>query len=150
MRRAIAIAVDNVRLKRGGPFGALIAAGGEIVTEGANLVTASNDPTAHAEVVAIRAASQARGVFELRGCELYTSCEPCPMCLAAAYWARVDRIWFACTQDDASAAGFDDAFLYRELSVPLEERSIPTRSLLRDDGLAAFDAWHASPDKILY
>jgi tRNA(Arg) A34 adenosine deaminase TadA len=150
MRRAISIAIDNVRLKRGGPFGAIIVSNGSVVSEGANLVTAINDPTAHAEVVAIRAACQSLGSFELAGCELYTSCEPCPMCLAAAYWARVDRIWFACTQADASDAGFDDAFLYRELAAPLAGRSIPIASLLRDDGLAAFDEWRAAPDKIPY
>jgi guanine deaminase len=150
MRRAITLAVDNLRLKRGGPFGAVVVAKGEVIAEGANLVTTINDPTAHAEVVAIRAACQVLGTFELKGCELYTSCEPCPMCLGAAYWARVDRIWFACTREDASAAGFDDAFLYRELAVPLSARSIPTASLLRDDGLAAFSAWAEMPDKIPY
>ena len=150
MMRAITLAIENVRASRGGPFGCVIAAGTEIVSEGANLVTASNDPTAHAEVVAIRRACEARKSFELRGCDLYASCEPCPMCLAAAYWARVDRIWFACTKDDAAAAGFDDSFLYREIGVPVEERAIPTGSLLRDEGLEAFRAWGASRDKIRY
>src|SRR5882762_3601177 len=114
MRRAIALALENVRTARGGPFAALVAKQGNVIGEGANSVTVTNDATAHAEVVAIRAACRALGTFTLAGCELYTSCEPCPMCLSASYWARLDRIYYACSAEDAARAGFDDAFLYAE------------------------------------
>ena len=116
LRRAIALATQNVLANRGGPFGAVIVKDGRIIGEGANSVTATNDPTAHAEVNAIRAACNALNVFSLRGCILYTSCEPCPMCLSAAYWARISAIYFGCAAADAARAGFDDAFLYDELS----------------------------------
>jgi tRNA(Arg) A34 adenosine deaminase TadA len=150
MRRAIEIAVDNVRAVRGGPFGAVIARGDELIAEGANVVTASNDPTAHAEIVAIRRACDALGRFELRDCEIYSSCEPCPMCLGAIYWARLGRLWFACAREDAAAAGFDDGFLYDELPKPVERRSLSTNALLRGEGMAAFRAWAGAAKKIPY
>jgi tRNA(Arg) A34 adenosine deaminase TadA len=150
LRRAIEIAVDNVRAVRGGPFGCVIARGGEVIAEGANLVTQTNDPTAHAEVVAIRRACERLTTFELRGCELYASCEPCPMCLGAIYWARLDRLWFASTREDAAAAGFDDSFLYDEVPKPIGERTVPTGVLLREEGAAAFRAWSQAAQKIPY
>ena len=122
MQRAIALATENVTSGVGGPFGAVVVRGGEMVATGVNLVTATNDPTAHAEVVAIRAACQALGSFQLTGCEVYTSCEPCPMCLAALYWARCDAIFYGNTAADAAAAGFDDSFLYQEIARPLDQR----------------------------
>lgn len=150
MRRAIALSMESVQSGRGGPFGAVIVQNGAIVAEGSNQVTSTNDPTAHAEVVAIRRACQALGRFDLRGCEIYTSCEPCPMCLAAIYWARLDRIHFANTRQDAAAIGFDDDFLYREIPLPLESRSIPTAQMMAKEGHAAFAAWDAKPDKTPY
>jgi guanine deaminase len=150
LRRAIALATENVLTARGGPFGAVIVRDGKIVSEGANSVTATNDATAHAEVVAIRAACTALGTFTLAGCELYTSCEPCPMCLSASYWARLDRIYYACSAEDAAKAGFDDAFLYAEFGKPQAERMLPEVQLLRDEAWASFAAWLASPSKIAY
>jgi len=148
LRRAIALATQNVLATRGGPFGAVIVKDGRIVGEGANAVTATNDPTAHAEVNAIRAACKALNAFSLRGCQLYSSCEPCPMCLAAAYWARIDAIYFGCTAADAARAGFDDGFLYEELRKPIPERAIPATQLLREEALASMNAWIASPARI--
>lgn len=150
MRRAIALATENVTSARGGPFGALVVRNGAIVSEGVNTVTATNDPTAHAEVNAIRAAAKALGTFTLAGCELYTSCEPCPMCLAAAYWARLDAIYFGSSAGDAARAGFDDAFLYEEFRKDSAARSLPATQLLRDEAWASFAAWLQSPAKILY
>jgi len=150
LRRSIEVAVENVRLARGGPFGAVIARDGSIVAEGMNLVTSSLDPTAHAEVVAIRHACQALSRFDLRGCEVFASCEPCPMCLAACYWARVDRIWFAATKHDAAAAGFDDSLLYEEIPRAITERRIPTAQLLGDEGQAPFREWRRSPQRVDY
>lgn len=150
MRRAIALATENVVSGRGGPFGALIVRNGAVVGEGTNIVTATNDPTAHAEVTAIRAAARALNTFTLAGCELYTSCEPCPMCLAAAHWARIDAIYFAASAADAARAGFDDAFLYGEFRKETEARKLPERQLLRDEAWSSFAAWLASPVKILY
>lgn len=150
MRRAIALSEENVRLGRGGPFGAVVVHDGRIVSEGTNLVTSHNDPTAHAEVVAIRRACEALGTFALRGCEIYSSCEPCPMCLCAIRWARLDRIYFANTRKDAARIGFDDARMYQELNSPPEKRSVPAHQLLADEARAAFDAWEAKPDKIKY
>lgn len=150
LRRAIALATENVSSGRGGPFGAAVVHEGRIVGEGANVVTATNDPTAHAEVSAIRAAAKALGTFTLAGCELYTSCEPCPMCLAAAYWARLDAIYFGACAADAARAGFDDAFLYAEMRRELAERSMPAMQLLRDEAQASFEAWKASPYKVAY
>ena len=150
LRRAIALATANVTTGKGGPFGAVIVRGGNIVGEGANFVTASNDPTAHAEVSAIRAAASALGTFILAGCELYSSCEPCPMCLAAAYWARVDAIYYGASAADAAAVGFDDAFLYQELCKTHSERTLPSTQLLSDEARASFDAWIASSTKVAY
>ena len=150
LRRAIALATENVVTGRGGPFGAVVVRNGAIVGEGANSVTTTNDATAHAEVVAIRAACSALKTFLLAGCELYTSCEPCPMCLSASYWARVDRVYYACSAEDAARAGFDDAFLYAEFRKPQPERSLPVSQHLQEEGWASFAAWIASPNKIEY
>lgn len=150
LRRAIALATENVVSGKGGPFGAVVVRDGRIVGEGANRVTATNDPTAHAEVNAIRAAAEALGTFTLSGCELYTSCEPCPMCLAAAYWARVDAICYGACAQDAARAGFDDAFLYQELRKDAAARKVPATHLLNDEALASFAAWMASPNKVAY
>jgi len=150
MRRAIELSVRNVRDGKGGPFGAVVVKDGKIIAEGANSVTATNDPSAHAEVVAIRKACKKLKCFELPGCEIYTSCEPCPMCLGAIYWARPARVFFANTQRDAAKIGFDDSFIYRELRVPLPRRRIPMIGLMRREALAAFHAWQAKQDKIKY
>ncbi len=150
LRRAIALATENVVSGRGGPFGAVIVRDGEIVGEGANCVTASNDATAHAEVTAIRAACKAIGNFSLAGCQLYTSCEPCPMCLSACYWARLDAVYYACSAEDAARAGFDDAFLYAEFRKDQSDRTLPVTQLLQDEAWASFAAWLASPNKIDY
>lgn len=150
LRRAIQLATANVRSGIGGPFAAVIVRDGQIVGEGVNTVTSSNDPTAHGEVNAIRAACQALGVFTLAGCQLYTSCEPCPMCLAASYWARLDAIFFGASAADAARAGFDDAFLYAELRKDAPERTLPSAQLLADEAWAAFAAWIASTSKITY
>lgn len=150
MDRAIELAIANVRSARGGPFGAVVVRAGEIVGEGANSVTASNDPTAHAEVRAIRDACTRLGTFDLGGCEIFTSCEPCPMCLGAIYWARLDRIHFACTRADARDAGFDDAFIYEEIPLDPAKRSIPSVSEGRERGLVAFAEWRQSVSRISY
>jgi len=135
---------------QGGPFGAVVAREGEILGRGWNQVTTSQDPTAHAEIVALRAACRHLGDHRLPGCVLYTSCEPCPMCLAAAYWARIDRFVFAATQDDAAAAGFDDAFLYREIALPAEARTLPSRHILRDEANLVFAEWLGNPNRVPY
>ena len=150
MRRAIALATENVRSGRGGPFGAVIVHDGVVVGEGANRVTLTNDATAHAEVVAIRAACTALGAFSLDGCEIYSSCEPCPMCLSACYWAHIERIWFGNTAADAARANFDDAVLYREVALPHAQRRIPSGELLHDEAWASFQLWLDTPNKILY
>lgn len=150
MRRAIELSRKNMLSDAGGPFGAVIVKDGKIVGEGWNKVTSQNDPTAHAEVEAIRDACKKLGTFELRGCVLYTSCEPCPMCLAATYWSRIDRIYFGNTRSDAAAAGFDDEFLYREIATPMEARSVPIKPLLRDQAILVFHEWNAKQDKIPY
>jgi tRNA(Arg) A34 adenosine deaminase TadA len=150
MEKAIALATENVTSGRGGPFGAVIVRDGEIVGSGANLVTATNDPTAHGEIVAIRDACAALGTFRLTGCHIYTSCEPCPMCLAAIYWARCDAIFYGGCSADAAAAGFDDAFLYAELKRPIDQRKIPTVNLLRQKAISSFDAWRAQAGRIDY
>jgi guanine deaminase len=148
--RAIELAVENTLQHRGGPFGAVVVHDGEIIAEGTNLVTSTNDPSAHAEIVAIRNACNKLDSFQLNGCVLYSSCEPCPMCLAAIYWARLDRIVFAADRQDAAAAGFDDDFLYRELSLPIEQRSLPVDQLHREEAIAAFDVWRNDHGKIRY
>jgi tRNA(Arg) A34 adenosine deaminase TadA len=150
MRRAIALSRIHMEAGEGGPFGAVVVKDGRILGEGWNRVTSTCDPSAHAEVVAIRAACNRLGTFALKGCEIYTSCEPCPMCLSAVYWARLDRIWFGNTQADAAAIQFDDAWLYREVALPLAERSLPAVALMRDEALAVFRAWEAKADKTRY
>lgn len=134
----------------GGPFGAVVVRDGQIVGEGWNRVTSACDPTAHAEISAIREACRALGTFELRGCEIFTSCEPCPMCLAAIYWARLDRIWYANTRADAAGIQFDDDWLYREVALPLEARSLPASQVMHEEALEVFRVWEAKPDKIPY
>jgi guanine deaminase len=150
LRRAIALATENVVSGKGGPFGAVVVCNGKIVGEGANSVTSTNDPTAHGEVNAIRAACRALGAFTLSGCELYTSCEPCPMCLTASYWARLEAIYFGCSAADAARAGFDDAFLYEELRKAPNDRGLRATQLLADEASASFAAWIASPHKVEY
>jgi guanine deaminase len=149
MRRAIRLAHENIRLG-GGPFGAVIVKDGRVVAEGVNQVTTTNDPTAHAEVVAIRAACKSLATFQLAGCDLYTSCEPCPMCLGAIYWARPSRIFYAGTARDAAAAGFDDAFIYDEIARPHDTRRIPMTGLLHEEGVGIFNAWVTKTDKTAY
>ncbi len=150
MARAIQLSLDNVTSGAGGPFGAVIVKDGAIVAEGANRVTASNDPTAHAEVIAIRAACAKLGAFTLQDCEIYTSCEPCPMCLGAIYWAHIAHIYFGNIAADASAIGFDDSLIYRQFAKPLADRSIPMTPMMREQARAAFRAWQEKPNKILY
>ncbi|MCB4821078.1 nucleoside deaminase [Roseicella aerolata] len=149
MRRAIRLACESVAAG-GGPFGAVIARGEEVIAEGGNRVTLDLDPTAHAEVTAIRRACQALGRFDLRGFTLYSSCEPCPMCLAAIHWARLDGAYFAGTRRDAAAAGFDDELLYREVAAPLEDRAVPTRPMLAEEGRQPFAEWMAKADRTPY
>jgi guanine deaminase len=150
MEQAIRLATENVTSGRGGPFGAVIVKDGKVIATGANHVTASNDPTAHAEVTAIRNACQALGTFVLEGCELYTSCEPCPMCMAATYWARCSAIYYGCVAADAAKAGFDDAYLYDEVKKPLSERAIPTNRLLGSEAWESFQAWMDANEKVTY
>jgi guanine deaminase len=150
LRRAIVLATENVTGGKGGPFGAVIVRDGQIVGEGANSVTATNDPTAHGEVNAIRAACRSLGTFTLAGCELYTSCEPCPMCLAAAHWARLEAVYYGASAADAARAGFDDAFLYDEFRKDPAARVMPATQLLGDEAWSSFAAWIASPSKVEY
>jgi guanine deaminase len=150
MLSAIAEAHAGAMAGHGGPFGCVIVKDGQIIGRGHNHVVATNDPTAHAEIVAIREACRALVTFDLSGCELFTSCQPCPMCLAAIYWARLDRYYYACTAADAAAIGFSDDEIHRELMLPQAERSIPALPLLRDEALAAFAAWQAKPDRVPY
>jgi len=150
MLHAVKLSAERMREGAGGPFGAIIVRDGEVVAEGWNRVTSSNDPTAHAEVTAIRAACAVLGTFSLKGCEIFTSCEPCPMCLAAIYWARLDRVTFANTRADAAAIGFDDAHIYGEVSKPIEDRIIPTAQLRLAEAEAVFAEWLQKPDKIAY
>ena len=150
MRRAIEVAMAGVEAGFGGPFGSVIVRDGQIVGRGENRVTSSNDPTAHAEIVAIRDACRTLGTHVLEGCDIYCSCEPCPMCLSAIYWARVRHVYFACGRTDAAAAGFDDEWIYREVALPHPERTIPITQLLRDEALATFQAWLGKPDRIEY
>jgi len=150
MARAVQLSIDNVRSGRGGPFGAVVVRDGKIIAEGVNQVTSTNDPTAHAEVLAIRQACANLGMFHLENCELYTSCEPCPMCLGAIYWAHLSRIYFANTAADAAEIGFDDSILYSELKRSHSQRRIPTLQIMREEALAGFRAWAAKADKIPY
>jgi len=150
MRRAFELAQNGVDDGKGGPFGAVVVKDGKIVGEGCNRVTSTNDPTAHAEVVAIRAACQNLNDFQLEGCVIYTSCEPCPMCLGAIYWARPELMYFACSREDAANAGFDDDFIYEEIALPIDERRIKTVNFLRDEGLEIFENWVNKSDKTEY
>ncbi|HEY0457139.1 MAG TPA: nucleoside deaminase [Verrucomicrobiae bacterium] len=150
MREAILIAREKMQAGQGGPFGAVIVREGKVISRGWNQVTSANDPTAHAEIVAIRQACLELKTFALKGCEIYCSCEPCPMCLSAIYWARLGRIYFAGTETDAAEAGFDDAFLYREMFEPLDRRKIASEQLLRHEVLPVFQDWKAKADKIRY
>jgi len=150
MARAIQLSLDNVLFGQGGPFGAVIVRAGEVVAEGVNRVTSTNDPTAHAEVVAIRAACVMLGAFLLEGCEIYTSCEPCPMCLGAIHWAHLDRIIFGNAAADASKVGFDDSFIYQQFAQPLGQRSIPMVQMMSAEAQVAFRAWQERANKTPY
>lgn len=150
MRAAIELARQGMNNGQGGPFGCVIVKGNEVVGQGCNAVTSSNDPTAHAEVVAIRNACQHLQVHQLTGCELYTSCEPCPMCMGAIYWARPDKVFFGGTRFDAAFAGFDDSFIYEELNVPMDSRKIPILNIGREEAVKLFEEWIEKPDKVKY
>ena len=150
MREAIRLSIENVQSGNGGPFGTVIVKNGNIIASGVNKVTQSSDPTAHAEIVAIRSACETLGTFQLVGCEIYCSCEPCPMCLGAIYWARPDRIYFANTKKDAADINFDDNFIYNELDVSISQRKLPTTQLLRDEAQMAFTQWRESTAKTEY
>lgn len=150
MRRAIALSLRAIRTNRGMPFGAVIVRDGEVIAEAHNTVTSENDPTAHAEMNAIRAACAKLGTFRLEGCEIYASGEPCPMCLAAIYWARLDRIYYANRQEDANRVGFSDESFYREISLPPERRRIPMSRLLGDEAVTVFSEWDERSDKVIY
>lgn len=150
MARAIQLSIEAVRSGQGGPFGAVIVRNGALIAEGMNRVTSTNDPTAHAEILAIRLACEKLGTFELKGCEIYTSCEPCPMCLGAIYWARLARIYFGNSARDAAKAGFDDSLIYAEMKHPNGRRLIPASQMMREEAAAGFVAWSQNPDKIPY
>ena len=150
MRRAIELAQKGIDDGQGGPFGAVVVRDGAIIGEGCNRVTSTNDPTAHAEIVAIREACRNLNSFQLENCTIYTSCEPCPMCLGAIYWARPARMYFACNREDAARVGFDDDFIYDEIGLPIEERHIESINLLRDEGLRLFENWANKTDKTEY
>ncbi len=150
MARAIELATENVRSGRGGPFAAVVVKGGKIIAEGTNQVTSSYDPTAHAEIVAIRKACEALKDYQLHDCEIYTTCEPCPMCLGAIYWTRPARVFFASTASDAARAGFDDSFIFEQMQLPFAERRIPMIPMMRDEARAALRAWEEKTDKTPY
>ncbi|HIK31918.1 MAG TPA: nucleoside deaminase [Oscillatoriales cyanobacterium M59_W2019_021] len=150
MQTAIDLSLYSIRSGKGGPFGAIIVKNGAIIATGHNQVTSTNDPTAHAEIVAIREACRILQNFQLTGCELYTSCEPCPMCLGAIYWARLDRVYYANTKTDAAQIGFDDRFIYEELDLPMGDRHLPMVQLMRQEALAAFLEWNRKMDKVEY
>lgn len=150
LRRAIELSRGNAVSAAGGPFGAVVVRDGRIVGEGVNRVTTDNDPTAHAEVVAIRRACAHLATFDLSGAVIYTSCEPCPMCLSAILWARVDRMVYANSRADAAEIGFDDAWFYEQVSLPIDGRALPARNLLRDEARAVFREWFENPDKVPY
>ena len=149
MLRAIELSVNSAN-NTGGPFGCVIVRDNKIIAEGSNIVTSSNDPTAHAEIVAIRDACQKLNTFNLSGSDLYSSCEPCPMCLSAIYWSHIDNIFYANTRDDAKKINFDDSFIYSEFSKKIEDRKIPIKQMLRDEALKAFELWNKKIDKIEY
>ena len=150
MREAIRLSIWEMRRGHGGPFGAVVVRGGKIVGRGCNRVTSANDPTAHAEVVAIRAACKRLRTHQLDDCELYTSCEPCPMCLSAIYWARVKHVYYANTRKDAAEIGFDDDFIYREVALPIRRRKLRMKQFMREEALGAFAEWQRKPDRIPY
>lgn len=150
METAVREAYENVRLAQGGPFGAIVVKDGKIIGTGRNLVTSLNDPTAHAEVQAIREACRHLGDFQLKGCTIYTSCEPCPMCIGAIYWARPDAVYYACTKEEAAGIGFDDQFIYEEIAKPMGQRFIPMEQIKTAESLLPFNAWRASSSKIEY
>jgi guanine deaminase len=150
MRQAIRLSIQMMRRGQGGPFGAVVVKGNRIVGRGCNQVTSANDPTAHAEIVAIRDACQRLKTFKLDGCDLYTSCEPCPMCLAATYWARLDHLYYGNTRKDAAKIAFDDDFIYREVALPIGRRKLVMKQVLHQEALAAFIEWQNKPDKVLY
>jgi guanine deaminase len=150
MREAIRLSIREMRRGRGGPFGAVVVRDGKVVGRGCNQVTSANDPTAHAEIVAIRAACKRLKTFQLEDCDLYTSCEPCPMCLSAIYWARLGQIYYANTRRDAAKIGFDDDFIYREVALPIRRRKLRMSQLLREEALAAFAEWELKEDKVPY
>ncbi len=150
MREAIRLSIENVESGKGGPFGCVVVKDGVIIARGTNEVTLSNDPTAHAEVVAIRMACKELGSFQLDGCDIYCSCEPCPMCLGAIYWARPKAIYYANTKSDAAGIDFDDAFIYAEIALPVEQRTLFTQQMMRDEALVAFEMWKSSPLKTEY
>lgn len=150
MQRAISIAQNGIDKNAGGPFGAVVVKNGEIISEGWNQVTSTNDPTAHAEIIAIREACQRLNSFQLEDCVLYTSCEPCPMCLGAIYWARPQKIFYASTREDAAKVGFDDQFIYDEIAGEIDERKIPTINFMREEALTVFENWENKTDKIEY
>ncbi len=150
MRAAIELAVENVRAGNGGPFAAVVVRDGRIIADGTNTVTSSFDPTAHAEINAIRNACRELADYQLQECDIYTTCEPCPMCLGALYWARPRRVYYAATRDDAAAAGFDDAFIYEEILRRCDQRRLPMQQLLRDEAQAGFEAWNAKADRVEY
>lgn len=150
MRRAIELSRLKMQAGEGGPFGALVARDGKIIAEGWNRVLGTNDPTAHAEIVAIRDACARLGTFDLTGCEIYTTCEPCPMCLAAILWARIGRMYYANTRNDAASIGFDDEAFYREVALPLHGRALPAERLLPEEAKAVFREWLAKPDRVPY
>ena len=149
MREAIRLSVENVK-NGGGPFGAVIVKDGRIIARGANRVVPNNDPTAHAEICAIREACTRLGTFDLSGCDIYSSCEPCPMCFSAIYWAHLSRLFFANTKEDAATINFADDFIYKELSLPLHQRTLPTQKMMRDEALVAFKDWRNKKDKTEY
>ncbi len=150
MAEAIKLSLEMMRANKGGPFGAVVVKNGVIIAKGFNKVTSTNDPTAHAEVVAIRKACQKLKTFQLTGCELYTSCEPCPMCLGAIYWARLDKVYYANTEEDAARVGFDDHFIYQELERPLDRRRLPIKQMMREEALQVFKEWEEKTDKVQY
>ena len=150
MAEAISLAEDNVHKSDGGPFGAVVVKDGKVIGKGGNKVTVNKDPTAHAEIVAIREAARNIGSFDLSGCEIYASCEPCPMCLGAIYWARIDKLYYAATKDDAAKANFDDSFIYAEIAKPKDQRKLQSVQLMREDAVKVFDQWIESENKIPY
>lgn len=150
MHQAIRLSEQKMQENQGGPFGAVIVKDGTIIAEGWNQVTSHNDPTAHAEIVAIRNACQYLGEFHLKGCILYTSCEPCPMCLSAIYWAHVEKVFYANTRQDAARIGFDDDHIYTQVSLPIRARTLPMEPLLGNDAIKIFQAWEAKADKVRY